>query len=404
MKRLLLIILLIIAGSVQAQSWQTIRLNTTLGIYAPYDCFKLNPYTNDLWFCNNEMVASLSPTGERRFMDMTGVSDLPADHDLAFTPAYTYFADEIYGLFRINNDYSKTQVYNDIYVGKVFSNGDTIYMGLTNPNGYLSYTSNGIISSTIPFERIEAKRDIKYGAYNLNSSFMKYTGIGTSGYSYYSTIDNEHFCGQFHDAKFSRLTDTFYVSCTQGITKAINYDFNDSIVPSNTINMPSANVIEFEFDDQDRLWAVFGDANDVPFAFARLDGNEWTNRYDASNCPINFAAYKGLEIDTLGNLWVSESFYLHTLLTPNSPVWLGTQELALETLEAYPNPAEDQVTIKLPNVGGRLQVADLSGVVLLEEKVLTEQELSLDISSWMPGCYVATWTDGDRKQQVLIVK
>jgi len=103
-------------------------------------------------------------------------------------------------------------------------------------------------------------------------------------------------------------------------------------------------------------------------------------------------------------LWISERFYLHTLLTPNSPVWLGTQELSLETLKAYPNPAEDQVTIKLPNAGGRLQVADLSGVVLREESNLTEKEVSLDISSWTQGCYVATWTDDDRKQQVLIVK
>jgi len=400
MKRLLLILLIGITGSLRAQIWQTVRLSTTLGIYAPYDCFKLNPYTNDLWFCNNEMVASLSSNGERRFMDMTGVSDLPADHDLAFTPAYTYFADEIYGLFRINNDYSKTQVYNDMYVGKVFSNGD---MGLYDSE-YLTYTTNGTFSTPMAFNRINAKGTIKYTAYDINGSLVKYTGNGFDGYQFYDIIDDEYLCTQFHDAKFSRLTDTFYVSCTQGITKAINYDFNDSIVPSNTTNMPSANVIEFEFDDQDRLWAVFGDADNVPFAFARLDGNEWTNRYDASNCPINFAAYKGLEIDTLGNLWISESFYLHTLLTPNSPVWLGTQELIMETLQAYPNPAEDQVTIKLPNAGGRLQVADLSGIVLLEESNLTEKEVSLDISSWTKGCYVATWTDGERKQQVLIVK
>ena len=392
-------------GHFYSQTWQTVRLNTSAGlnIFPPYKGFKINPYTNDLWFLNTSRVSCLEADGSVHFLDLSEYSS-GCNPDITFTPSNPYFRNTFSGLYRVNADYSKVLVYSGNDLGNVYSNSDTVYMSLTNPDGYLSYTSNGIITTSNGFERIEAKGIIKYPAFNLNSSLVKYTGFSSDGYEHYSVVDSDYFCPQFHDAKFSRLTDTFYVSCTQGITKAINYDFNDSIVPSNTINMPSANVIEFEFDDQDRLWAVFGDASDVPFAFARLDGNEWTNRYDASNCPINFAAYKGLEIDTLGNLWVSESFYLHTLLTPNSPVWLGTQELALETLEAYPNPAEDQVTIKLPNAGGRLQVATLSGVVLLEESNLTEKEVSLDISSWMPGCYVATWTDGDRKQQVLIVK
>jgi len=399
MKRLLLILLISIAGSLQAQDWQSVRLNTTLGIFAPYDCFKLNPYTNDLWFCSSEMVASLNHDGSVLFMDMADISEPPYKRDIAFTPNHVYFLNESTGLYRINSDFSKMLVLSDNNLRKAYSNGDTVYAARS--DDFVKYTSMSTTITDLNFDKLYGKGANFYPA---NTPIYKYTGQTSDGYEPYFNLDPEIICNSFHDAKFSRLTDTFYVSCTQGITKAINYDFNDSIVPSNTINMPSANVIEFEFDDQDRLWAVFGDANDVPFAFARLDGNEWTNRYDASNCPINFAAYKGLEIDTLGNLWVSESFYLHTLLTPNSPVWLGTQELALETLEAYPNPAAEQVTIKLPNAGGRLQVAGLSGVVLLEEKVITEQELSLDISSWRKGCYVATWMDGDRRQQVLIVK
>jgi len=401
-----ILILFFMYGHFYSQTWQTVRLNTSAGlnIFPPYKGFKINPYTNDLWFLNTSRVSCLEADGSVHFLDL---SEYPSgcNPDITFTPSNPYFRNTFSGLYRVNADYSKVLVYSGNDLGNVYSNGDTVYMDLhSSSNGYLTYTANGIFTVPIDFSRIEAKGTIKYPAYTIDGNFMKYTGSGFGGFQTYNAIDDEYLCGLFHDAKFSRLTDTFYVSCTQGITKAINYDFNDSIVPSNTINMPSANVIEFEFDDQDRLWAVFGDANDVPFAFARLDGNEWTNRYDVSNCPINFAEYKGLEIDTLGNLWISERFYLHTLLTPNSPVWLGTQELSLETLEAYPNPAEDQVTIKLPNAGGRLQVATLSGVVLLEESNLTEKEVSLDISSWTKGCYVATWTDDDRKQQVLIVK
>jgi len=406
MKQVIFILLISITANLQAQTWQSIRLtgSSGIGIFRPSEAFKINPYTNSLWFLSLYKTSCLEPDGSVHFLDL---SEYPSgcNPDITFTPSNPYFRNAFSGLYRVNADYSKAIVYSGNDLGNVYSNGDTVYMDLhSSSNGYLTYTANGMFTVPIDFSRINAKGNIKYPAYNLNSSLVKFTGNGFDGYDFYMVIDEEYFCPQFHDAKFSRFTDTFYVSCTQGITKAINYDFNDSIVPSNTINMPSANVIEFEFDEQDRLWSVFGDANDVPFAFARLDGNEWTNRYDASNCPVDFSEYYGMEIDTLGNIWISSGYYLHTLLTPNSPVWLGTQELSLDTLEAYPNPAEDQVTIKLPNAGGRLQVADLSGVVLLEEKVLTEQELSLDISSWMPGCYVATWTDGDRKQQVLIVK
>jgi len=391
-------------GNLLSQTWQTVRINTSTGlnIAPPTKGFKINPYTNALWFLHTSKVSSIHSDGSVHFLNL---SEYPSgcNPDITFTPSNPYFRNVFSGLYRVNADYSKAIVYSGNDLGNVYSNGDTVYMGLYDSE-YLTYTSNGMFTTPNGFKRIEAKGTTKYPAYNLNSSFVKYTGFSSDGYEPYSSIDNEYLCGQFHDAKFSRLTDTFYVSCTQGITKAINYDFNDSIVPSNTINMPSANVIEFEFDEQDRLWAVFGDVNDVPFAIARLDGNEWTNRYDASNCPINFTLHLGMEIDSSGNVWVSEHAYLHTLLTPNSPAWLGTHELALEELEAYPNPAKDQVTIKLPNAGGHLKVVTLSGVVLLEEKVLTEQELSLDISSWMPGCYVATWTDGERKQQILIVK
>jgi hypothetical protein len=303
---------------------------------------------------------------------------------------------EYSGLYRVNADFSKTMVYNATYTGHVFSNTDTVYMTLSSPYGYLSYTANGSVLEPMQFDRIDAKGSIKYPAYDYSAYFMKYTGNGTFGYESFANIDDDYLCNQFHDAKFSRLTDTFYVSCAAGISKAINYDFYESITPATTTNMPSANVIEFEFDDLDRLWAVFATANNVPFALARLDGDTWTNRYDTSNCPVNFANYKGLEIDTLGNLWVSESFYLHTLLTPNSPQWLGTGELSMGKLQAYPNPALEELTFEFPGVGGVLQVSSISGALVFRSEGLVAGKLTVNSSSWPKGCYVANWSDGEK--------
>ena len=405
MKQLLLLLLVCSAGELNAQTWQSIDLNADLSVFPPFEGFKVNPYTNDLWFLNWNKVSCLKEDGSVNHMDMADVSGDSWSQDIAFTPAYAYFMDEVTGLYRINTDYSTTLVYNVNYVGNLSSNNDTIYMTLHSPDGYVAYTSNGSMQqSAIEFDRVEAKGNVKYAAYDYDGYFMKYTGVGFAGYEAYNLIDDEYICSQFHDAKFSRLTDTFFVSCELGISKAIHYDFGDSIVPSNTLNMPSANVIEFEFDAQDRIWAVFGDANDVPFAFARLDGNAWTNRYDASNCPVDFATYRGLEIDALGNLWISDNSKLHTLLTSNSPAWLGTAEKVQHTLKAYPNPAKDNVTLEFPNPAGVLQITTISGSVMSERQLMISESLSLDVSAWNNGCYIATWSDGERKLQVLIVK
>jgi len=253
MKKLILILLIGITRSLQAQTWQTVRLNTSAGlnIFPPYKGFKINPYTNDLWFLNTSRVSCLEADGSVHFLDL---SEYPSgcNPDITFTPSNPYFRNTFSGLYRVNSDYSKVLVYSGNDLGNVYSNGDTVYMGLWSSE-YLTYTSNGIFTTPMSFDMINARGNIKYTAYDINGSLVKFTGNGFDGYEFYSVIDDDYFCPQFHDAKFSRLTDIFYVSCTQGITKAINYDFNDSIVPSNTINMPSANVIEFEFDDQDRL-------------------------------------------------------------------------------------------------------------------------------------------------------
>jgi hypothetical protein len=408
MKYLFLFCFVCLSGVLKAQTWQSMLLNTSagLGILPPYEGFKLNPYTNDLWFLHPTKVSCLRPDGSVHYLDIADltVNGNPCYPDIAFTPLNPYFSNEDSGLYRVNADFSKTMVYNATYSGHIFSNMDTIYMDLYS-SAYLSYTSNVSFTTPISFNRIEAKGPIKYPAYGYNSAFVKYTGNGNNGYEQYGGIDPaDYFCNQFHDAKFSRLTDTFYVSCAAGINKAINYDFYESLTPATTTDMPSANVIEFEFDALDRLWAVFATTDNVPFALARLDGDTWTNRYDASNCPVNFANYKGLEIDTLGNLWVSESFYLHTLLTPNSPQWLGTGELSMGKLQAYPNPALEELTFELPKAGGVVQVSSISGALVFRSEGLVAGKLTVNSSAWPKGCYVANWSDGEKSAQLLIVK
>ncbi|HLP54817.1 MAG TPA: T9SS type A sorting domain-containing protein [Fluviicola sp.] len=355
MKTLLYTCCLLLVSTVYSQTWHT---NTTygVGVTLPGEAFKINPYQNDLWFLNdhtntaNVMCLHLN-TGEVDTVFFTVCPSL-CDKDVAFTSNYTYLSGYYSGLYRVNNDYSFTNVYNNVYVDYLSQNNDTIYMALIDDSQYLSYTSNGSIISSPGFRRITAKGNFKYSSYSFDGSLQKYTGQTSDGYEAYSSVDAEHICGLFHDIKFSPYSDTIYVACTAGISLGYNYDFNDSITPNNTTDMPSANVLEFEFDLENHIWACFGDANDVPFAFARLDGDTWTNRFDNTNCPVSFSNYHGMEIDTIGNIWIAESNKVHTLSWGNAPQWLGVNELQTLQFSVSPNPTHDVFTLEVPEAEG----------------------------------------------------
>jgi hypothetical protein len=163
--------------------------------------------------------------------------------------------------------------------------------------------------------------------------------------------------------------------------------------------MPSSNVLEIEFDHLDGLWAVFGDVNDVPFALAKLEGNTWTNVFDGSNSPIDFTNFLGVEIDTLGNVWVVDNVQLHTLHTPNSPGWLTTYELEKPSsiFSVYPNPSHGtmHLTINPNTTVSTIEITDLSGKLLKSMACTSELELNLG-----RGQYFICLKDGELTLEV----
>jgi ligand-binding sensor domain-containing protein len=212
--------------------------------------------------------------------------------------------------------------------------------------------------------------------------------------------DPEYLHAGINDKKFQRNTDSLYVGTTKGIMYAYNYDILDTITPNNTSNMPSSNVLEIEFDHLDQLWAVFGDAADVPFAIAKLEANNWTNRIDASNAPINFSEFLGLEIDTLGNLWVADNLYIHTLLTANSPGWLGiTSNIPLEEIDIIPNPSDGLFEISsMSDEKITVDVFDEQGKLTLSSELPNPSDKStFDLRNQPPGVYFAHISQGEQQ-------
>jgi hypothetical protein len=272
-------------------------------------------------------------------------------------------------------------------------NKDTLYL-LSSSFPYKKFNNGNILNSVYWFNKIVSKNNFLYGAFNHNSSLVKVTGANSNDFQSYSQIDNEYICPQFHDIKFSRLTDTLYVACNQGISFAYNYDFLDTITPNNTVNMPSSNVLEMEFDKEDHLWAVFGDTNDKPFSIAMLENDTWINYFDLNNSPIYFDApfdvnyFLQMEIDTLGNIWVCDKNNLHTLLSPTTPSWVGLHENKKPTFEIYPNPTENKVTISFSskNSSKKIKLTDIKGNILYKFDCF-EQIFELSLEKFNSGIY-----------------
>jgi len=106
--------------------------------------------------------------------------------------------------------------------------------------------------------------------------------------------------------------------------------------------------------------------------------------FNGSNCPINFLNFKGLEIDTLGNLWVVDNVALHTLLTLNSPQWLGNEELISDgKIVIYPNPSNGKISIVAKDIS-KVTILDVTGLVVT---TIVNPQNTIDVSSLSKGVY-----------------
>ena len=278
------------------------------------------------------------------------------------------------------------------------SNADTIFVTTGYPNGFIKYTQGNSEVFNRFYLKINARNNFFYGH---DGSSMIYQYDQQSNSQTNLTSDPNYLQGIFHDTKFSRFSDTLYIGGRKGISYAYNYDILDTITPNNTSNMPSPNVLELEFDHLDQLWAVFGDTTDTPFAIAKLEGSTWTNFIDATNSPIDFSNFLGLEIDTLGNLWVADNLYLHTLMTATSPGWLGTTSLDPQSnLAILPNPAQNTFCISGGLNDGEIEIIDLQGRKVLSSASGTD----IDISQLNTGQYFVVIEQKTNKQVLVLIK
>ncbi|MEN9997568.1 MAG: hypothetical protein RI922_558 [Bacteroidota bacterium] len=381
------------------QTWQTI---SKVGTYetAPYRQFSIDPYTNNLWLIHDTKVSVIENDGTINIFTDAELGTLWTNDNIhfAFTPTDIYYGVDLYGLFSFTGYVSTVFDANINDFVDMSSNLDTLYVTRGYPDGFLKYNAGGSQVFYKYYSKINAKHNFFYGH---DGSSLIYQYDQSTNTQVNLTSDPNYLFGIFHDTKFSRLSDTLFVGGKKGISYAYNYDFLDTITPNNTTNMPSPNVLEIEFDHLDSLWAVFGDVNDVPFAIAKLEGSTWNNIYNASNSPIDFSNFLGLEIDTLGNLWVADNQSLHTLLTPNSPTWLNVNSLDLEQeISIYPNPGSSTISIQNLNNFDAIKIIDLQGRTVLE----SHTEDQIDVSSLKAGNYIIQVFSADLVRSLSFIK
>lgn len=408
MKKLLIfsVIYLSLNPCIYSQEWKTIIKNDAYK-YTPYNQFIINPYKNQLWFVQDENVSVIEPDGLIRLFGESELGDLWSGSylEFTFTENSTYYKKDIYGLFSFNSFISVLEIdTNDIR--KIRSNQDSVFV-IRPFKPYFKYFNNQVYVTNKIVTDLCLKNNFLYADIGV---IAQVSGPNSTDWNYLYT-DPQYLQASHNYMCFSRNTDTFYLASKLGISFAYNYDFLDTITPNNTSNMPSPNVLEMEFDHLDRLWAVFGDQNDQAFSIAMLENDTWVNYYDANNSPIQFLhptgqnGFYGLEIDTLGNVWVCDYANLHTLLNPNTPAWVGLKEVKTELIEVYPNPTKESVTIQFGNLKGEksLVLLDIHGKKVASFET-EESNFYLSLANLHKGIYFLEFSHDNERYHYKILK
>jgi hypothetical protein len=372
-----------------AQSWTSIPKGNYFSA-TPFSQFTISPYSNALWAVGYNNVATITQDGvitNYTSSDLGPIS-INQKQQFIFTSNDIFYIRDSYGLYTFNNGVSVSTYPNFTDYKGISSNLDTMYIVLNTPNFTKKYIS-GMVTDIFQTAPLVLAKDTFY-YFSDGQSYVGYNVNGNTSNSVLLSFNDPDFLqGLFYDVKYTRRTDSLYVGGKKGISMAYNYDFIDTITPNNTTNMPSSHVLEMEWDLNDSLWAIFGDANENAIALAKLEGSTWTNIYNSNNCPIDFSTFIGMQIDTLGTIFLADANAIHALTNPNSPAWLKNLELpkVLE-LMLSPNPVSDVLTIQHKNLlNCKVQIVDLQGQLLLEE-IPNSSIMTIEVQDWKEGLYI----------------
>jgi hypothetical protein len=313
-----------------------------------------------------------------------------------FSSNKTYVLHKFDGVFSFDGNFWSQEA-NFTDGSSVCYDADTLYFGRDN-DGFVRITESSTTFNFPNSTRLAVKNGDAWRSSTFNSSIQKLNS-SLDGVTYYSPDTCNLLDYTNHDFKFARNSDTLYVAGAQGFSLAYGETFVDTITMNTAPNMPYPSIIEFEFDSQDNIWAVFGDGGFNGFypnyiGYYDRSVQDWTLIYDQSNCPVDFSRRLDIEIDPDDNLWVCDQYNLHVLKLNNPPAWLSLVEEEQQAFSVYPNPSNGQLSIQtIANVTD-LEICDVSGRLIrtmpFENEITIEEKGTYLIRLFEDGKLVGT--------------
>ncbi len=352
--------------------------------------FKVNPYDNSLWTIAPGKIMRIDQTnGAFDKFDYTNCAlfdDQMSFLDIAFTSQKVYTVSKFDGIYSYDgSSWVLEASYNQ---GTFLSTDvDTVWLARINEDYITIADGSWSVGSNPYFLRISSKNGNMWACTSRqNGTLVNYTNEVLQLFNA-DTInflaDNKNY-----DFKFSPNSNLFYTSGDRGISVANGENFIDTISLGNTTGMPSGRIIEFEFDQNDNIWAVFGDVNLKPTAIGHYDQvtKTWDEVFDESSAPLDFSLFNSIEIDPTGNLWVINKYNLALYGINSIPAWVGLETIELIRFEVFPNPATNELSIESNEVISHVLVFDHSGREVVSMDV-NDSSVHLDVGELAKGVY-----------------
>lgn len=380
-----------------SQDWTVVsgsNYNSTLSGGSPeqtnHKFFKINPYDNSIWtIASGKIIRIDQTTGDFDKFDYTNCAlfdNQMSFLDLTFTSQKVYTVSKFDGIYSF--DGSNWMLESSYNQGTFLStDADTVWLARINED-FVKIEDGALSTGTNQyFRRICSKNGFMWTCSSRESgTLFNYTNEALQIFNA-DTIDfladNKNY-----DFKFSPYNDLFYTSGDFGISIASGENFIDTISQGTTTGMPSGRIIEFEFDENDNIWAVFGDASLKPTAIGHYNQmtQTWSQIFDENNSPLNFSLYNSIEIDPTGNLWVINKYNLFLYGINSTPTWVGLESIKPNSFEIFPNPALNQLNIKSKEIISGISIFDNSGREIISSN-LNSIEANIDLSGMISGIY-----------------
>lgn len=395
MIRLTFLLLLLLHTSVFAQTWQQFtpdQFDNGIFIagYDVYEEFQINPSDNSLWLCRADQLIHINDNGSHETFNAFNTSYILGGffiRDVAFTSSAAYFMDESYGIHKYEGG-NWTHVFVDSDCQDIASENDTVWIARQNSTLVQLANDTPLIITNDVNRRILRKKGMLWGSNkesNWDARTVVYNNEDGSYDAYYGSNSNM-MDSYSYDYKVANNSTALYVAGRKGLSIAVDQFFYDSICAENSTNMPSGYIIEFEFDSQDNIWAIFGGDDYMPTHVAHYNQltEDWDQVYDASNSIINFDARLDIEIDTNDNVWLARDFYLYFLKVQEEPHWTGLKEQIKEfSIKVHPNPVASTLHVTGLVEQSPYQLVSLTGQVVKEGIVFK----TIDVASIESGVY-----------------